>query len=88
MKITIENNDTEFDRDAVINCIKYLRKLFELDGMLIYLFDISGCSKNGIEIESTFYAKNSSEIDLAIKSFFAGFRYAEDRFNRSCQKVI
>lgn len=76
-------NDCDYDMIKV--CVSYLRELFELEGLLIKLIDCSNCIKITIDIDSNFYAKNSSEIDYAIKAFSAGYKYAENRFDRPCQ---
>lgn len=81
-KIIIENLYTVYDTDVTQNCVIYLRNLFELEGMLIYLIQLLDYPSLGIEIDSAFYAKNSFQIDQAIKAFFAGFKYGENRFNQ------
>lgn len=47
-----------------------LRELFELEGMIIYLIQLLDYPSLGIKIDSAFYAKNSFQIDQAIKAFF------------------
>lgn len=75
-----------YDTDATRNCVLYLRELFELEGILKYCIQLLDYPILGIEIDSAFYAKNSFQIDQAIKAFFAGFKYGENRFNQPFEK--
>jgi hypothetical protein len=81
-KIIIENSYSNYDTDATRNCVLYLRDLFEFNENLLYIIQLSDYPKLGIEIDYAFYAKNSFQIDQAIKAFFAGFKYGENRFNQ------